>query len=81
MKFLIFLVVAGAVRALPQSKGSAGSVSPKTGQQTGLAGLLGIFDPAGKSISNDVTDGPCRDIFLIVARGSIEPGNIVWNSH
>jgi hypothetical protein len=64
-----FLLISGTVLALPQTIPNSPS-SP----HTGWAGFLTTLD-FKNAFSNDL-NGPCKDIFVIVARGSMEPGNI-----
>jgi hypothetical protein len=50
-----------------------GSLSSLAGSLTSLTSGMDF----ARSTSNDLIEGPCKDILLIVARGSLEPGNIV----
>ena len=77
MKFFKLAIVAGVAQALPQvDLNSAGSIDPKTGQAWPLSGFQEKID-FRKSTANDLTNGECKENFLIIARGSLEGGNIV----
>ena len=84
MKLVTVLALVSAAIALPQG------TTPAQGQgMDALLNALGEFlksSPLGtfaaatdiaNSVSNDVVNGTsCKDIILIVARGSTEPGNM-----
>jgi hypothetical protein len=77
MRLLQLAIAAGLAQAMPQRDlNSAGSTDPKTGQPYTAAGFQATVD-FKFTTANDVTEGPCKEIFLIIARGSLEPGNIV----
>jgi hypothetical protein len=81
MKSLSILGVFALVSAYPQAPPSA----PKPDQPTGLSGLAALTGASGfqatldfkNTVANDLTDGPCKAVLLIVARGSMEAGNVV----
>jgi len=77
MKLFQLSIVAGVAQALPQKDlNSAGSIDPKTGNPYTSKGFQATID-FKKSTANDLTGGKCREIYLIIARGSLEGGNIV----
>jgi hypothetical protein len=83
MKLIAILALVSAVVAIPQG------APPAKGGIDGLLSALGTYlksSPIGtfidatdltSTVSNDVVNGTsCKDINLIVARGSTEPGNM-----
>jgi hypothetical protein len=80
MKLIQLAIAAAVAQALPQRDvNSAGSIDPKTGKPYTAAGFQKTVDFT-KTTANDATGGGCREVFLIIARGSMEPGNIVRSS-
>lgn len=81
MRLFQLTIVAGVAQALPQRDlNSAGSIDPKTGKPFTSKGFQATID-FKQSTANDLTGGQCREIYLIIARGSMEGGNIVRDFH
>jgi hypothetical protein len=73
MKHFVVLALVSAVVALPQGTAPAQGMNSLL---NALGGFLAATD-AASSISNDLVNGTsCKDVILIVARGSMEPGNM-----
>jgi hypothetical protein len=71
--YFLIAALASIGFAAPQIPPQNG-VPPKAG--TGPAGSGGAAGRTAKDF-NEVLDGPCKDVFLIYARATMEPGNLV----
>jgi hypothetical protein len=68
--------LASFVSALPQIPQN--SDPPKAG--SGIAGLGAAGGRTGKDY-NELLEGSCKDVFLIYARATLEPGNLVSGAY
>jgi hypothetical protein len=74
MRLITLAALLGGAVALPQAPPTgANSTGTLFSAITGLLGKLDLTD----NNSNDLSNGPCRDAYLLVARGSGEWGTLV----
>jgi hypothetical protein len=84
MRSLSLIGLLALVSAYPQAPPSAPKYDPADlsnfNTLTTLIGFLATLD-LNNTVKNDLTDGSCKTVLLIIARGSLEPGNIVRTGH
>lgn len=73
MKYSIVALFAGLVAV------SAAPTTLESLDERQLETAYSALAPRQQGItSNELKDGPCKDVTFIMARGSTEPGNMVW---
>ena len=68
MKCFVIAALASSIVAVPQN-----GVLPKAWD--------GAASGRGMGVSDELLKGPCKDIFFIMARATMEPGNLVRGSY